>query len=40
MFADDVANCAESAVKLQQQINIIDMFCISTGKEINLDKLK
>ena len=38
MFADDVANCAETAIKLQQQINIVDQFCTDTGMEINLDK--
>ncbi|KAH3790990.1 hypothetical protein DPMN_169199 [Dreissena polymorpha] len=32
----DVANCAETAIKLQQQINIVDQFC--TDMEINLDK--
>ena len=38
MFADDVANCAETAIKLQQQINIVDQFCTDTGMEINFDK--
>ena len=38
MFADDVATCAETAVKPQQQLNVIDQFCLSTGMEINLDK--
>lgn len=33
MFADDVANCAETVVNLQRQINTIDQFCISTAKE-------
>ena len=27
MFADDVANCAETAIKLKQQINIVHQFC-------------
>ncbi|KAH3769760.1 hypothetical protein DPMN_171036 [Dreissena polymorpha] len=31
MFADDVANCAETANKLQQQTNNVDPFCIDTG---------
>ena len=30
MFADDVAGCAETAIKLQQQIHIIDSFCCDT----------
>ena len=38
MFADDVAGCAETAIKLQHQINSIDQFCHNTGMEINLDK--
>ena len=38
MFADDVAVCAETAIKLQQQINIIDNFCLDTGMDINMDK--
>ena len=38
MFADDIANCAETAAKLQQQILIIDAFCQNTGMELNLDK--
>ena len=38
MFADDVAGCAETAAKLQQQINIIDQFCYESGMEINFDK--
>jgi hypothetical protein len=38
MFADDVANCAETVSKLQQQLNVIDTFCYNTGMEINLDK--
>ena len=38
MFADDVASCAETATKLQQQINIIQNFCSVTGMELNLKK--
>ena len=38
LFADDVANCAETASKLQQQINIVELFCNNTGMEVNLDK--
>ena len=40
MFADDVASCAETAIKLQQQLNVIDEFCALTGMEINLFKQK
>ena len=38
MFADDIANCAETVIRLQQQLNIIDKFCLSTGMELNLEK--
>lgn len=38
MFADDVANCAETVINLQRQINVIDQFCVSTGMELNLNK--
>ena len=38
MFADDVANCAETVAQLQQQLNVIDIFCKNTGMEINLAK--
>ena len=38
MFADDVANCAESIIKLQRQINVIDRFCLSSGMNLNLNK--
>ena len=38
MFADDVASCAETATKLQQQINVIQNFCSITGMELNLKK--
>jgi hypothetical protein len=38
MFADDVASCAETAVKLQQQLNVVDEFCKNTGMEVNLKK--
>ena len=40
MFADDAASCAETAAKLQQQLNIVDDFCQNTGMEINLNKTK
>ena len=38
MFADDIANCAETAIKLQNQLNFIDIYCQNTGMEINLNK--
>ena len=38
MFADVIANCTETAHRLQQQLNIVDQFCISTGMEVNLSK--
>jgi len=38
MFADDVTGCSETAIKLQQQINTIDHFCLDTGMEISMDK--
>jgi len=38
IFADDVAGCAETAIKLLQQIDIIDSFCCDTGMEISMDK--
>ena len=27
LYADDIASCAESVIKPQQQINIVDNFC-------------
>jgi hypothetical protein len=38
MFDDDVASFAETAVKLQQQLNVVDEFCKITGIEVNLNK--
>jgi hypothetical protein len=38
MFADDVASCAETAVKLQQQLNVVGEFCKITGMKVNLSK--
>ena len=31
LFADDVANCAETAINLQQQLNSIHEYCNLTG---------
>jgi hypothetical protein len=38
MFADDVANCADSVINLQLQLNTIDSFCKETGMIVNLKK--
>ena len=38
MFADDVASCSETHIRLQNQINVITSFCSKTGMEVNLDK--
>ena len=38
MFADDIANCAETKQKLQEQINLIEIFCQNSGMEVNLNK--
>ena len=38
MFADDVASCSETHIRLQNQINVIASFCSETGMEVNLDK--
>ena len=38
MYADDVANCADTAIKLQNQINTVSEFCTNTGMELNVDK--
>ena len=38
MFADNIANCAETATRLQQQITVVDQFCSNTGMGINLSE--
>jgi hypothetical protein len=38
LFEDYVPNCAETASKLQQQINVVEQFCNNNDMEINLDK--
>ena len=38
IFADDIANCAETVQKLQRQLHCIDLYCQNTGMEVNLDK--
>ena len=40
LFADDVAGCADTALALQRQLDIIDQFCQSTGMQLNLGKTK
>ena len=38
MYADDIANCADTAVNLQSQLNCIEGFCKETGMCVNLKK--
>ena len=38
MYADDIANCADTAVNLQSQLNCIERFCKETGMCVNLKK--
>ena len=38
LFADDVANCADTDINLQLQLNSIAEFCEQTGMEINKAK--
>jgi len=38
LFADDIANCADTAVNLQLQINAIAEFCTLTSMTLNLKK--
>jgi hypothetical protein len=38
LFADDVANCADTAIELQSQLNSISEFCNNTGMSINENK--
>ena len=38
MFADDVANCADTVARLQNQLDVIDAFCSKTGMQVNLEK--
>ena len=40
LFADDVAGCADTAIALQCQLDIIDSFCQSTGMQLNLGMTK
>ena len=38
MYADDIANCAETRVRLQRQVNLIGEFCDSRDLKVNLNK--
>ena len=38
LFADDIANCADTAINLQLQINTISEFCNLMGMKVNLGK--
>ena len=38
MYADDIANCAETRVRHQRQINLIGEFCDSRDMNVNLNK--
>ena len=42
LHAEDIRSCAETVIKLQQQINIVDNFCQNTGMQIhvNIEKTK
>ena len=38
MYADDIANCAETRVSLQGQVKIFGEFCDSRDMKVNLNK--
>lgn len=38
MFADDIANCAETRIRLQRQLDLIYEFCQTTNMTVNLNK--
>ena len=40
LYADDIANCADTVFSLQQQLQRIEMFCNKTGMPVNLGKTK
>ena len=40
LYADDIANCADTVGNLQSQLNIVELFCIRTGMVVNIDKTK
>ena len=38
MYADDTANCADTANNLQLQRNAVSIYCQDTGMQIDLEK--
>ena len=40
LFADDIADCADTVRALQQQIHLLERFCNETGMLVNLEKTK
>lgn len=40
LYADDIANCADTVVSLQSQLNLVESFCVRTGMRVNLSKTK
>ena len=40
MYADDIANCCETRVWLQRQVNLIGEFCDTRNIKVNLNKTK
>lgn len=40
MYANDVANCAETVVRLQWKVNLIGEFCDSREMMVNLNKIE
>ena len=40
LYADDIANCANTIRNLQMQLNIVELFCKNTGMVVNINKTK
>lgn len=40
LYADDIANCADTVLALQQQLQRIELFCIKTRMRVNLGNTK
>ena len=40
LYADDIANCADTVFSLQHQLQGIEIFCNETGMQVNLGKTK
>ena len=40
LYADDIANCADTVRNLQIQFNIVELFCLNTGMVVNIGKTK